>query len=452
MKKTFITILKLGMPLVYLLIAHKSMGQTQAMTMKNAIAIAMANNYSLKADSMNLLVTEYQNNAQRADFMPQVSHAGKYEYNLALPAQMVPGEFVGQSGKDYVPVQFGMRYNMGNGIEVTQTLFNKSSRIKINTAGLNIRIAKTKHLLTKEELVYQVAATYYALQANAELIRTTSKDYQNLIEILAISKAQFENGTLKRIDYETIEINTANKQSYLHQLQTDYNDQLANFNYLLGIPADTKTVIDDNFTGTVNMVDAGNLLLQREDIRLSGLMIESKSEEIRAIRAEGKPVISSYFSFYYQGQFNSLGDAFNNDYWSRSSFVGISTSISLFDGHRRKNRIHVAQSQLQQLKFQGELTKQLAHTEWLTATETLRKDQLQYDITLKNLKLAEKVFASRKGLYTEGVSTLVELLDAESELSEARNLHIQATINVQTSLVNVYKAKGTLLTEFLKSI
>ncbi len=66
--------------------------------------------------------------------------------------------------------------------------------------------------------------------------------------------------------------------------------------------------------------------------------------------------------------------------------------------------------------------------------------------------MAEKVFASRKALYSEGVTTLVELLDAESELSESSNLHIQAIINVQTSLVNVYKAKGTLLTEFLKSI
>ena len=163
-------------------------------------------------------------------------------------------------------------------------------------------------------------------------------------------------------------------------------------------------------------------------------------------------MISSYFSLYYQGQFNNFGDAFDNDFWSKSAYVGISTKISLFDGHRRKNRIGLAQSQLQQLKFQSEQTKQLANTEWLTATETLRKDQLQYDITSKNLRLAERVFASRKALYSEGVSTLVELLDAESELSEARNLHIQATINVQTSLVNVYKAKGTLLTEFLKTI
>jgi outer membrane protein len=452
MKKTLITILKLSLPLLYLLVAQRSIGQAEPLSMKKAIEIAMANNFSLKADSMNLLVTDYQNKTLRSDFLPQVNYTNKYEYNLAIASQMIPGEIAGQPNKDYVPVQFGTRYNMGHGVEVTQTLLNKSSRININAAGLNNRIAKAKHKLTKEELVYQVAASYYALQANAELIRTTTRDYLNLKEILSISKAQYENGTLKKIDYESIEINTANKQSYLHQLQTDYNDQLANFNYLLGIPADTKTIIDDSIPLVSSAIDAGNIYLQREDIQLSYNLIESKEVEIKGIRAESKPIINSYFKFNYQGQMNDFGKTFDNDYWSKSSSVGISTTISLFDGNRRRNRISVAQAQLQQLKFQNEQTKQLANTEWLTATETLRNDQLQYEITLKNLKLAERVFASRKALYTEGVTTLVELLDAESELSESRNLHIQAIINVQTSLVNVYKAKGTLLTEFLKTI
>jgi len=399
-----------------------------------------------------MLVTEYQNKTTKADLLPQVNYSGKYEYNLAIPAVMIPGSVAGQPDKDYVPAHFGTRYSTGSGIEVSQTLFHKSTRIKVNAADLNNRIARSKHSLTKEELVYQVAASYYALQANAELIRTTEHDYKNLKDILAIAKAQYENGTLKRIDYESIEINTANKESYLHQLKTDYNDQLANFNYLLGIPADSQTIINDSIARVNSSIDQGNILLQREDIQLSGLLIQSKEEEIKSIRAESKPVISSYFSFYYQGQFNNFGDALDRDYWSKSSFIGISTSIPIFDGHRRKSRVGLAQSQLLQLKYQSEQTQQFANTEWLTATETLRKDQFQYDITLKNLKLAEKVFESRKALYAEGVSTLVELLDAESELSESRNLHIQATINLQTSLVNVYKAKGTLLTEFLKSI
>ena len=55
-------------------------------------------------------------------------------------------------------------------------------------------------------------------------------------------------------------------------------------------------------------------------------------------------------------------------------------------------------------------------------------------------------------LYSEGVTTLIELLDAERELSQSRNLHTQSLINVQTSLVKAHKANGTLLTDFIKTL
>jgi len=50
------------------------------------------------------------------------------------------------------------------------------------------------------------------------------------------------------------------------------------------------------------------------------------------------------------------------------------------------------------------------------------------------------------------VTTLIELLDAESELSQARNLHKQALIDVQTSWLDLHKANGTLLTKYVNSI
>ena len=90
--------------------------------------------------------------------------------------------------------------------------------------------------------------------------------------------------------------------------------------------------------------------------------------------------------------------------------------------------------------------------EFVTASNTFNNNREEYDITKNNLELASNLFTSRKALYTEGVSTLMELLDAERELSKARNNHIQALINVQTGWIDLHKAKGTLLTDFIKSI
>jgi outer membrane protein TolC len=174
--------------------------------------------------------------------------------------------------------------------------------------------------------------------------------------------------------------------------------------------------------------------------------------DIKKIRAELTPSINSYFRYNYQAQFNKAGKITDNDYWSNGSTLGVSMTLPIFDGNRRKNRIKAAQIQLDQLKYQTSLKYEQAEVEYLNASEVLESNLEQSGITKNNLELALSVFGSRKALYNEGVSSLVELLDAERELTNARNLSLQADINVKTGWLDLHKANGTLLTDFIKSI
>jgi outer membrane protein TolC len=245
----------------------------------------------------------------------------------------------------------------------------------------------------------------------------------------------------------------ANKQSELNQLQTQYKEQLNYFKYLLGVPADASITINDSIAilPGITAFDE-NQYLKREDIHLYHQLMQSKEVEMKSIKAEGLPAVSTYFKYNYQSQFSNASKLFDSYYWSNSSTVGLSVSISIFDGNRRKSRINVAQTELLQLKWQSEYQKQKAHTELISAWETLNNNRLQHHVNEQNLVLAEKVFASRRALYTEGVTTLIELLDAERDLTQARDLYIQSLINVQTGMLDVYKTNGTLLTEFLNSL
>lgn len=431
--------------------AQSVMCQSKPLDIRQAIDIALANNYGLQSDSLNIQITDYKNKDVAGNYLPQANAKYSMEYNAALPKQMLPGELVGQPSKDYVPVQFGTRYKMGTGLEVTQNIYRKDLLIKMKAAGLNNDIAHTKYRLSKEELIYEVASSFYSLQTSAEKIRTTASDYHNMKEILVIAKAQFEQGTMKKIDYETLEINVANQSAQLKQLQTQYDEQLEYFKYQLAIPSSSKIYINDK-VAPISFGAESDDVAQRADLHLSKQMIDLKESEIKGIRAEKTPVISTYFRFNYESQFGEINKAFNQDYWYKSAVFGVSTSIPIFDGNRRKSRISVAQSELQQLKLQHIQQQQYAQTELTTAWQTLDNNREQYQITQRNLSLAEKVFASRKALYTEGVTTLLELLDAERDLTKARDLYTQALINVQTGMLNVHKANGTLVTEFLKSI
>lgn len=446
-KRTFLVLMVVLLTLLSTLVK----GQTQTVDIRQAIDIALANNYSLRADSLDVLVTNYRNKEVAGRYLPQASLASRTNYNIAIPNQMLPGNVVGQPSKDLVPVQFGTRYEAGTGIEVTQTIYRKDLLIQMQAAGLNTQISQTKYNLSKEQLVYQVAAQFYSLQSLGETIRTTTQDYLNMKDILSIAQQQFENGLLKRIEFESLQINVANKQSQLNQLMVQYNEQLSYFKYLIGVPVDADVAINDTIAIVKSDNDpTGQQLQQRHDLQLSQQLISSKQVDIASIRAERLPVINSYFKYNYQSQFNKTGNFFDNDF--KSSSIGISVSVSLFDGYRRKNRIQAAQMQLEQLTWQNKYQQQLAVTQFTTANVTLSNNRTQFEVNKRNLALAEKVFSSRRALYAEGVTTLVELLDAEKELTQARNLYMQSLINVQTGLLDVYKADGTLLTQFLKSI
>jgi len=427
--------------------------QSQPLEMKDAIQLALSNNHSLRADSLDMLITAFKNRETAGKFLPQVNLNSKMDYTPAIAKQMVPGGMVGQPSKELVPVKFGTTYGMGSGIEVSQTIYRKDLSIQIQASGLNTEISKTRYRLSKEDLVYNVAYAYYGLQSRAESIRNITVDYLSMNEILSIAKAQYEAGTIKRIDYESLQINVANKKSQLNQQITDYNERLDYFKYLLGLPLNTPLAINDSITSlNIHISREGNTLANREDLRLSYQMMQSKEMEMKSIRAEKLPVLSSSFKYNYQSNFNSAGNAFDNNYWYKYSNVGLSMSLPIFDGNRRKSRLGAAQTQLQQMRWQTEQQEQEAQTQVKSSWDKLDNNQHQFDINKENLTLAIKLFNSRKALYTEGVTTLAELLDAQRELTDARDHYIQSLINVQSGILEVHKANGTLITEFFKSL
>jgi outer membrane protein len=181
-------------------------------------------------------------------------------------------------------------------------------------------------------------------------------------------------------------------------------------------------------------------------------MIQSKLVDLKSTDAERLPVVSTYFRYNVQSQFNQLSKAFDGDYRYNASDIGISVSVPIFDGNRRKSRQHATSVELDQLLLKHMQLQDQAQMELVRTSQTFRNNKQQLSITKDNLDLAEKVFGSRKALYAQGVTTLIELLDAERELSQARTNYTQAVISVQKGWMDVHKANGTLLTSFINTL
>src|SRR6478672_10887047 len=109
--------------------------QQGAVNIKQAINIALGNNYGLWADSLNMTVTKFQNKQLSGSYLPQASFNSKINYNMAIPSQMLPGAIAGQPSKDYIPVQFGTKYDATTGVQLIQNIYRKDLLLQIKAEG-----------------------------------------------------------------------------------------------------------------------------------------------------------------------------------------------------------------------------------------------------------------------------------------------------------------------------
>ena len=162
--------------------------------------------------------------------------------------------------------------------------------------------------------------------------------------------------------------------------------------------------------------------------------------------------MNGYLRYDLQSQFNETSDAMDGDYRFKASSVGVSISMPVFDGYRRKNRIRATQVQLYQLELESMQLQDQTAMELVKATETFTTTESGCSLRRRTSSSPTRCSTTRKALYAEGVTTLIELLDAERELSQARTNYKQAFINVQSGILDVHKANGTLLTQYLTAL
>jgi len=53
---------------------------------RQAIDIALTNNYGLRADSLNIKATAFKNDEVTGYYLPQVNYSNKFNYNAVIPS------------------------------------------------------------------------------------------------------------------------------------------------------------------------------------------------------------------------------------------------------------------------------------------------------------------------------------------------------------------------------
>jgi outer membrane protein TolC len=196
-------------------------------------------------------------------------------------------------------------------------------------------------------------------------------------------------------------------------------------------------------TWTDKIVDMGNLdqliteaRIHRSDLNAQKHRERSAEHFYKSVRAERIPSLSGFANY------GSSGNTLNNNVptWT----VGLSLKLPIYDGGAVDARRAEMHSKLRQEKIKTlDLQKQI-ELEVRLAYENARIAQEQILVSEKRVALLIEELEQAKRRYLAGVTTSLELSDAQTRLQQAEESKIQTLRNYYISRVELLNAVGIL--------
>ena len=295
-----------------------------------------------------------------------------------------------------------------------------------------------------QQAKYDAINGYYTLIMNRNLVEVAQqavKDYQGHVTNV---EAQYNVGLVASSDVLAAKTNLADSETNLVKAQNSANLSEASLNQVIAYPAQTSITTAEHdlqykpYNVTLEQAKA-YAMLHRSELVKSAMAVKSAEEAVRSAKAGYLPTVKVNASRGYEDPDGYFGTSKKS--WS----VGASASWSLWDGGATQNAIKKANAQLEQAKEANLATVDAVLLAVQKAYLNLRSAEQTIQSTQTAVTQGQESFRIATLRYRAGVGTNLDVLDAETKLTTARNNYVQALYNYNISIAALEQLTGVPL-------
>ncbi|MEQ9468165.1 MAG: TolC family protein [Ekhidna sp.] len=422
----------------------------ETFTLNDVVAFTLENNREIKKSMIQEKIGYEVTKEVRSTALPQVMASANYINNLLLPVLVVPGELTGNPG-EVSTIEVGLDYNTSVALSLEQPLFDKSVFTALKAARSSEELYALRVKKTKEEVVYRVVILYYNVSIFDRNIAVLQNNLNQTNKLLEISAVQLEQGFIKQVDHDRLNVSKMNLEIQLSDLTLARYNAVRQLKLMMGMDLETALPLvkeEDKIIESVNIP----AISQEELTDFKLLSVQKRLYELEQINFQSGyfPKLSLFANYAYNGisndSFFSNSDVTTN--WYDVSSIGLRLQLSIFDGFRI--RAQSAQSQLRQQLVEEsiEFTKEQYNADYANAKEKLNQSLSTLRTRKSSVELAQKVYDISQKSYSEGLSDLTDLLSAETALTTSQINYSAALLQVKISEAEILKSTGKLLESY----
>lgn len=415
------------------------------MTLNEAIATSLQNNYDIQLirndSSLAALDYAYANYS----LYPRLSASGGIIFN-----QGKRNEIRGNGDKGEGKTK---NNNLSAALNLDWTLFD-GFRMFIAKDRLNSLI-ELGELQIKSQVITTVAEVmrlYYDVVRQQQQLRSLEEQMEISQERVRLAQYKFDIGTGAKPDLLQAQIDLNGQRSAYLTQQVAINNVKEQLNNLLTLPVNNDfSILDstisfnphltlDSIQGAVANTNP-ELLLARKNLAIAGL-------DLRLRRAERFPVIEFNSTYNFNRIINNaiVNPVQQNQLLqTRGLSYGFTANIPIFNGYNNKRLIKAAELTIQSQQLFYDRSAALISTNIMTAYRDYDLYKRALVLEEENIILVRENILIARERYRLGISTFIELREAQQSLADATNRLIQARYNTKIAEIELLRLRGDLV-------
>ncbi len=344
----------------------------------------------------------------------------------------------------------GSTTTFNSGLSFNATLFEGRRLYELSNARATVTAAEASQVAQEFQIALDVSQQFYNALAARESEAAALAQLEQAQQQLRFSTTRVRAGVATKSDSLRSLILVGNARLALLQAQTDLRSANAALSRLIGsdrtvTASSADSVVVPLDSAVLDTVHLSRLALEGPAVRQARANLAAARATRRAASGAYLPTISASYSRAGSGadQRFGLGD---QQYRYRGS-LSIGVSYPLFNGFQREEtviRADVAEDNAQAQFRDAEL---LARQTLVQNLDQLRTAQARVEVQRVSVLAAREDLRVQQQRYQAGVSTLLDVLTSQTQLSQAESALIQARLDARVARARLEALIGRPLTE-----
>ena len=413
---------------------------SQIYSLQQLLQISDTANPIVRNAKLDIEINGKQKNAYLAARFPKVTATGDYRYNALIPGQVVPAAFFGGQPGTYSTVKFGVPYNLGNTIQLTQIIYNSQLDYGLAVLDINKKIVDLQLKLTQDEIKYQIASAYFNLQALNKQKAFIDSNIQNLDKLILNMNAMVKQGLLTPLEIDKLTLNKLSLQNAIQNIESSKVQVEDALCILTGIPVQNRiSILSDELIEKTILVDTTTVY--RPQLDLLDAQKQMNLEENKGNKMAYLPNLSFYAAYNYT---YNLKPEDNFRTGIESAFIGLRLDWTLFDGLEKHYKQKMNILNREKLENQELYLKQQLDQSTLNARREIDNQSNALRLNKDQLELSQKVYRQTENLFKQGTISTNDLIQADNGVQQAQSNLISTYVKLRQAEIQYLKSIGNI--------